>query len=37
MPVGWATDEHYHPIAEELYFITSGQPGTCASATSAST
>ena len=24
VPVGWATDEHYHPIAEEIYLITSG-------------
>ena len=24
VPAGWATDEHYHPIAEELYLITHG-------------
>ena len=24
LPVGGATDEHYHPIAEELYFIVAG-------------
>ena len=24
LPVGGATDEHYHPIAEELYFILAG-------------
>jgi len=24
VPVGGSTQEHYHPIAEEIYFITSG-------------
>lgn len=25
LPVGASTQEHYHPKAEEIYFITSGQ------------
>jgi len=25
LPVGGSTLEHYHPIAEEIYFITAGQ------------
>jgi mannose-6-phosphate isomerase-like protein (cupin superfamily) len=24
LPVGTATEEHYHPIAEEIYYITHG-------------
>jgi mannose-6-phosphate isomerase-like protein (cupin superfamily) len=24
LPVGASTQEHYHPLAEEIYFITSG-------------
>lgn len=24
LPVGGATDEHYHPVAEEIYHFTSG-------------